>query len=250
MSDVKITFLVIPCYNEETRLNSEAFKSYIKQNPNVRFLFVNDGSSDNTETLLKALSLFENMECLSLKTNMGKANAILNGTQHLLSKYPEVDLIGYWDADLATPLSEVSRFQVSFSVDERVLGVFGSRISRLGSKIERKAIRHYLGRVFATAASFLLGMNVYDTQTGAKIFHRSLALEIFREPFRSKWLFDIEILFRIKNSIFYELNSEILMELPLKFWKDVDGSKLKLLDFVKAPIELVALRIRYAKGKK
>jgi hypothetical protein len=40
------------------------------------------------------------------------------------------------------------------------------------------------------------------------------------------------------------------MELPLKFWKDVDGSKLKILDFVKAPIQLIALRIRYAKGKK
>ena len=44
--------LIVPCYNEEHRLNLNTFKNYLAKNPNRSFLFVNDGSVDNTEKIL------------------------------------------------------------------------------------------------------------------------------------------------------------------------------------------------------
>ena len=53
------TGIIIPCYNEENRLNSEAFLTFIKAHTNYVLCFVNDGSKDNTLGLLRSI---ENLE--------------------------------------------------------------------------------------------------------------------------------------------------------------------------------------------
>src|SRR5437762_2862299 len=75
--------------------------------------------------------------------------------------------------------------------------VFVDRVKLLGRNIQRSLIRHYCGRVFATVASLALGVDVYDTQCGAKIFRATPEMrQIFATPFRSQWIFDVEILSR------------------------------------------------------
>ena len=154
--------VIIPCYNEERRLKVESFHSFLDSNKSIDLLFVNDGSLDKTQVVLGQLeALFENVSVLNLEQNVGKASAIRKGMLHVLDK--DYDHIGYFDADLATPLKEIPRFLNIFE-DCNIDLVMGTRILRLGGDIQRKWNRHFLGRLFATFASFSLQLPVYDTQ--------------------------------------------------------------------------------------
>ena len=123
MEEMKTT-IIVPCYNEEKRLPVEEFISFAENNDDVRFVFVNDGSQDNTPEILKALSRRNPLlSVIHLKENRGKAEAVRQGVLHAL-KHFSPDYIGYWDADLATPLHEIRKFvdDLSFSPCQIIIG--------------------------------------------------------------------------------------------------------------------------------
>lgn len=238
------TLIVIPCYNEEGRLLSEKFKEHIEQNKKHIFLFVNDGSTDRTIDIIKKMHQDhpESIAFLDLKTNHGKAEAIRRGFRHGFEFNPKI--IGFWDADLATPLTAINDFLAILEQSQNIRWVFGSRVKLLGRDIQRKAMRHYLGRVFATMASLILSVPVYDTQCGAKLFRYDNILEdIFRQKFISRWIFDVELIDRLKKSLPYPDSPEdMIYEYPVRNWADISGSKLKATDFLRSIYELYAIR--------
>ena len=231
--------LVIPCFNEEKRLPVKKYEQFL-QKKQCDLLFVNDGSKDNTKTVLETISnKYHNAFFLNLEKNKGKAIAVKEGIFHCFTLDNNYDYLGYWDADLATPLEEINRFY-DILKKEKIDCIFGSRIQKLGSLIKRHWFRHLLGRIFATLASWMLKLPIYDTQCGAKLFKKDVAKSIFAERFVSYWPFDIELLFRLKKKGYKNL-----YELPLSKWEDVRGSKLSLFDFIKVPIELIKIWYHY-----
>ena len=127
--------------------------------------------------------------------------------------------------------------------------VFGARIRLLGRTIHRKAVRHYTGRLFATAASLTLSIPVYDTQCGAKIFRVTHGLEqVLAEPFSSRWIFDVEIVARFIQRRGHAFCVAGIYEYPLQTWEDVGGSKLRGSDFLKAGLDLMAIHRRYLRN--
>jgi hypothetical protein len=163
---------------------------------------------------------------MTLPRNAGKAVAVRTGMAAVLER--DTDFAGYWDADLSTPLDAVWSFLDVAIARPSVEVVIGSRVMLLGRRIVRHAWRHYVGRVFATGASLALGLAVYDTQCGAKLFRASeLARGVFRDPFRSRWVFDVEILARYVAALGTEEAASRIVELPLDTWNDVSGSKVR-----------------------
>jgi len=236
--------LIVPCYNESDRLNVAEFEKYALSRPEIQIIFANDGSSDNTAEILKSMaSQTHNISMVDNTINKGKAETIRQVALSLDSTHFEY--VAFWDADLATPLNEVSLFLNTFDIKPNLLCVMGARILRLGAPIKRKPARHYLGRVFATIVSMMLKLPVYDTQCGAKIFRADICQTIFKDSFVSKWFFDVELLFRMKSSYKVDNNNPQIYELPLHSWEDVAGSKLKLTDFLTAPLELLKIYKRY-----
>ena len=224
--------LIVPCYNEATRLDDGALLSLVDgEIPATRLLLVDDGSQDDTGARLTALSQRSpgRIEALALGHNQGKAEAVRQGLLAALARGAEV--VGYFDADLSTPVSEIRRLLSVLDQETEAAVVIGARISLLGNDIQRSHTRHYLGRVFATLASLILQARVYDTQCGAKLFRRSAALEAaLRDPFLSRWSFDVELLGRllVGDATTAAISDRQLLEVPLREWRDVPGSKLGL----------------------
>lgn len=242
--------VVIPCYNEEKRLQSQALVEFVQSTQHIQFLFVDDCSGDKTKVLLEEMQsqLPEQISFVSTLKNGGKAEAVRFGVNYAMQHNSSFTHLGFMDADLATPLSEVPRILQYFQVDPSAKFVLCSRIQKLGSNIHRKLARHYLGRTFATVVSLMFKMRVYDTQCGAKFLTKDLAHVCFSEPFVSSWFFDIELLIRAKKYLFggtIPPDNTQMIEHPLKNWEDVNGSKLTLLDFLSVPLELFKIFFHY-----
>ncbi|HYZ83522.1 MAG TPA: glycosyltransferase [Bryobacteraceae bacterium] len=234
------TTIVVPCYNEELRLQLDRFREYLSRTSGVRFLFANDGSRDRTAELLHQFQaeIGDRVDVLDNKINQGKAAVVREGMIRALSGS---EFVGFWDADLATPLEAIDDFLCILKTRPEIQMVFGSRVKLLGREVERNALRHYLGRVFATFASITLQLPVYDTQCGAKIFRVTPQLEsVLAKPFRSRWIFDVEMIARFLQ--LEKVNGPRLRdgmyEFPLHRWVDVAGSKVKPKDFLRATLEL------------
>ncbi len=120
----------------------------------------------------------------------------------------------------------------------------GARVKLLGRDIQRLAARHYAGRVFATAASIVLGLGVYDTQCGAKLFRSASPFaDAFREPFRSRWIFDVEVLERCVRRLGPSAAAARIYEFPLQRWHHARGSKLMPRHVLRAAWDLLLIAV-------
>jgi glycosyltransferase involved in cell wall biosynthesis len=246
------TIVVVPCFNEARRLNIAAFNAFFERCFDVSLLFVDDGSIDDTPLLIERLRQRHPKRVLTLRlgSNAGKAEAVRRGMQLAFRRRAAV--AGYWDADLATPLELIPRLRAVLEERHELQLVMGSRVALLGRQIQRRWRRHMLGRAFATAASCVLGLPVYDTQCGAKLFRVTrAAVDVFRTPFRSRWIFDVEILSRLLKHTEKHTGDDVancIYEYPLERWQEVGGSRLKLSDFAVAAVDLARIYWRAGAG--
>jgi glycosyltransferase involved in cell wall biosynthesis len=246
--------VAVPCFNEARRLPSQEYSSFLSRSPNVTIVLVDDGSTDDTPLIIERLrQQHPRQVCtLRLSSNVGKAEAVRRGMRVALRRQPAA--AGYWDADLATPLDAIHQFVDVLKERQDVNLVMGSRVALLGRDIRRSMLRHFMGRAFATAASVVLRLPVYDTQCGAKLFRVTPAFrELISTPFRARWIFDVEILARIVSATQLTDSNDAppkIFEYPLDQWRDIDGSRLKVLDFFVAAIDLAGIYLRHRRGAK
>ncbi len=239
--------IVVPCYNEAGRLDLESFEEFLNQNNNYSICFVNDGSSDNTLDVLKSFQAKSpsRIYVYDAPHNNGKAEAIRAGVNFVL-KNTQARKIGFMDADLATGFEDYENLADSLEDDIGTEGmVIGSRTRVNTANINRTAFRSASSNIFNVIIQWIIGLKINDTQCGAKVFTRTTANSLFQKEFISKWLFDIELLMRMRNKYGKTNMLSKFKEVSLKKWTEVEGSKITMKDAIHFPIQLIKIALNY-----
>ena len=245
---MKLTGIIIPCYNEYYRLDKEKFCQFLKKNRNYHLCFVNDGSVDNTIELLvdmKQSNPFR-IHVLNLKENCGKATAVQQGANYLAS-LDYIDNIGFLDADLSTSLEEMHNLVEKLNHNADLRMVFGSRKAMKNDSIQRSFMRRVFSNFVSLFIRFILQLPIKDTQCGAKVFKKEIIANIYSQRFISRWLFDVEIFLRLKKHMGIKDILNYISEEPLDSWIEIEGSKITIKDSILIPLNLLFIWFNYLK---
>lgn len=238
--------LIIPCYNESARLDLDRYLDYATEQKDTLLCFVNDGSSDMTRSTLADLKNIEsdNVLIYNISENGGKANAVRKAALYLFNE-TDVDTVGFIDADLSTDFYDYHALVDEINGNDKLMLIYGSRAKNKGNNIKRDFVRSIISSIINLIILFIIRVNIKDTQCGAKVFRRSVVPLAFRKPFVTRWLFDVEIILRIRGRFKRTRFREIFLEKALKQWIHVDGSKLGLRDAVQIPVNLLNIWFQY-----
>jgi glycosyltransferase involved in cell wall biosynthesis len=234
--------IVIPIYNEKTRLKIDKLQVAINLLPQDFILqIVDDGSTDGFGLeLLESFRGFGNVSITRYETNLGKANALLYGFKQIIRSNPEIEFLGFMDADFSAPMSELLKL-FDVAMVENLDFVCGVRISNDRNVIKTSRFRRTIGQIFTLCSSLVLGIELQDSQCGCKVFKNTASFrEMLDVPPVNKWLFDLQAILLTNNNV--HTRSDLLKEVPLEEWVHMKGSKIRLLDVFDVLFGLLKLR--------
>lgn len=221
-------FLVIPCFRESGRIEPflrELCGLIQARALPCRVLVVDDGSGESEQAGLSGLIATIRgqydflLPLLGLPENLGKGGAIYAGWQ---SQGTE-DWLAFADADGSTSGTEICRLMSLIAARPKTLdAVIASRILMLGKRVERSAVRHYTGRIYATISSLMTGLSIYDSQCGCKFVRKAAFQKVLPLLEEKRFGFDMELLSLLL------LHGAQIEEVPVN-WTDTPGSKVHLL---------------------
>jgi glycosyltransferase involved in cell wall biosynthesis len=211
---------LIPAYNEEARIEPvlREYAVFFARNYSGTFqlVVVLNGCRDNTLGVVQRVAQeFPSIGWLDFPAPIGKGGALIEG----LKLAGHADLIGYVDADGATPPHAFLDLVKKIGAADCVIG------SRWlpGAVIHQSQTgnRQFASRVFHFIVQTLFWLNIRDTQCGAKVMKREVVEKIHPALRIADMAFDINLLVSIKRAGFK------ILEVPTE-WTDQAGSKVVL----------------------
>jgi len=212
--------LLIPAYNEERRIEPvlREYARYFREHYRGKFqlVVVLNGCTDDTIGVVRRVGAeYSAVGALEFPGAIGKGGALIEG----LKLAPLADLIGYVDADGATPPH-------AFHDLVRHIGgvdcVIGSRwLPGAVLHVEQSGRRRLASRAFHFIVQVLFWMNIRDTQCGAKVMRREAVEKVHSSLRIADMAFDINLLYSLKRAGYR------IREVPTE-WTDKSGSKVTL----------------------
>tara|TARA_Y100000310_G_scaffold342606_1_gene446524 strand:- start:672 stop:1409 length:738 start_codon:yes stop_codon:yes gene_type:complete len=236
--------IVFPVYNEEKRL-PETLKTYLeffdKKLPNdYEIVLVPNNCKDSTPQLAESYSIQHKPVTYTNEFKdkyIGKGGAIIEGF-----KIAQGDYIGFVDADGSTPPEYY--YDLLHNIGNKD-GIIASRWMP-GAKVEIKQTltRQIASRSFNLLINTLFGLNIKDTQCGAKIFKKKAVKSILPELITFYWAFDTDLLYSMKRKGFN------VKEIPTK-WDDAEGSQLNVKNASQQMLKsIIRLRLHHSPLKR
>jgi glycosyltransferase involved in cell wall biosynthesis len=212
--------LLIPAYNEERRIEPvlRDYARYFKEHYHGKFqlVVVLNGCTDNTLGVVQRVGAdYPAVTALEFPDPIGKGGALIEG----LKLAPLADLIGYVDADGATPPHAFHDLVKHISEADCVIG---SRwLPGAVLHVEQSSRRQFASRVFHLIVQFFFGMNLRDTQCGAKVMRREAVEKVHSTLRIADMAFDINLLYSLEHAGYR------ILEVPTE-WTDKIGTKVRL----------------------
>tara|TARA_B100001250_G_scaffold369640_1_gene353256 strand:- start:197 stop:916 length:720 start_codon:yes stop_codon:yes gene_type:complete len=232
--------IVIPIYNEETRLQKSLpeIKKFLEQNKKnrIEIIFVSDGSNDNTNLIVEKFKSKKNkklkIKLIKYKKNIGKGYAVKKGILKAKNSW-----ILICDIDLSVHPNQFKIWYNKNLLKSKKEAYYGSR-EHNKSKIKASKYRVFLGYFFKKLIRFLFHINLSDTQCGFKVFNKYYSKKIFRKIKSYRFAFDVEL------TILLNKNKIKIIELPLT-WIHKSGSKLSIFkDIPKMVFDIILIKIK------
>lgn len=230
--------IVIPAHNEEHRLPPmlEAYAKYFdeKYGNEAELIVVPNFCNDRTAEVAGGLGLrYPQVKVVEEPKRVGKGGAVMLGAQSA-----EGDLIGFVDADGATPPEAFDDLVQKIRHDGCIIASRWMKGSDVSPK--QPLSRLVASRCFNLMVRVLFGLKLKDTQCGAKLFRREVIQPVLRNLGVTNWAFDVDMLFQAKR-----LGASI-REVPT-VWHDVTGSKVEIgRSSVTMVVAMVRLRMFYS----
>jgi dolichyl-phosphate beta-glucosyltransferase len=234
--------IVIPAYNEEQRLSPtlDRIFSYLDSTPGhgAEVIVVDDGSRDATAALVETRAKCEpRLRLVRNPGNRGKGFSMRHGM---------AEAQGDWclmsDADLSAPIEEVQKL-MDAATQARAQVAIGSRaLDRSLIGIHQSPMRELSGIFFNRVMRLVTGLPFADTQCGFKLYHRDAARLIFPRQQLDGFGFDVEDLFIARKLGIPSI------EVPVR-WNNVEGTKVSLVQALKAFSDLLVIRWHSMAGR-
>lgn len=227
--------VVIPAYNEEESLRDlhNWIKRVMQENGfSYEIIFVDDGSSDGTWEVIKALSQASDcIKAIKFRRNYGKSPAL-----HCAFQKAEGDVIITMDADLQDSPDEIPALYRMVKVEGYDL-VSGWKKKRYDDRLTK----NLPSKLFNATARRVSGIKIHDFNCGLKAYHKSLAksIEVYNDMHRY-----IPVL--AKNAGFTKIGEKVVQHQARKYGKSKFGANR----FVNGYLDLMTLWFLNRFGKK
>ena len=230
--------IVIPAYNEETRLPDaiDGLRGFLDaSSERTEVLIIENGSTDRTLSIARRAEERDPRFEAAHLAERGKGRAIRAGVQ--ASRGSRVALC---DADFSMPVEEIPRLLEAVDVGADI--AIGSREAPGARRIGEPRHRHFMGRVFNWLVRIVAVPNIADTQCGFKAFRGEVAHELFDRQRIDGWAFDVEVLFLASRGGYR------IVEVPITWRYDPSSRVRPVRDTIAMMRELIAIRWNAMRG--
>ena len=160
--------IIIPLFNESKNIKKliGEIESSLSNLDNYEIVLVNDGSVDNTLSVIKSLDK-KNIKIINNKNNKGQSSSIFDGV-----KYAKYETITTIDGDGQNDPADIPRLIDVYFSDEKIKLVGGIRKDRKDSFVKKisSKIANYI-------RSKILDDKCMDTGCSLKVFNKKIFLK-------------------------------------------------------------------------
>lgn len=230
--------IIIPAYNEETRLPAtlEQIFTFLQSQPyNSEVLVIENGSRDRTLQVAQAYAQTQPTLKVIHNPERGKGLAVRRGMLEARGEYRFM-----CDADLSMPAGEINRFFPPLLENASI--AIASREVAGAVRYNEPAYRHFVGRGYNMLIRWLALPNLHDTQCGFKCFRGEAAEQLFAKQTLTGWSFDVEILFIARR-----LGHKIV-EVPIPWYYNAESKINIFKDSLRMGMDLLKIRINDWRG--